>query len=113
MVKLNITSCCGLVLLSNVYDGTTVAELKDAKISARSIRKGMMIATINSEERQYGAGKTLVRAGFKLVKRFNNPSSGNRVYVYYKLTYKEQKQKPKARVAKRSKRGRTSLRRRS
>lgn len=70
------------------YVQPTAADLMaQVKYARHEQSNGMVFATINSEQVNANAGlhELLQTARFKCLATFENPNSGNQVWIYYKL----------------------------
>jgi hypothetical protein len=86
--------CCGIYILQDFYfdyDGDTIADrVKSIKAelisqyhnSGGPIREAV-IATISQHQTKLWR-TPLLRCGFRQIKKFTNPNTGNTVYVYWR-----------------------------
>lgn len=87
------TPCCGMSVISGLTPDS--GELQTVMEDAKNDNKGLVISTVNDQEKKAWAGKFLRKEGFKILHTFKNPNSGNRVWVYYKSTARIKRTRPK------------------
>lgn len=72
--------CCGLNVISDLWDMTSI-DLKRAVAEARCERRGGIIAVTATG--QSGEASKLRANGFKDLREFRNPNTGNTLTVWF------------------------------
>jgi hypothetical protein len=86
--------CCGVAVLGELpdefWDYTENMSLREkiAELNSELNRNGSkelrpVLATLNTEQKDIW-GTALNRCGFRQIKSFRNPNSGNTIFMYYR-----------------------------